>query len=373
MSKNKSISFNNTPENTKLSVAFILLPDFTLYTFSGFIDSLRLAADELDRSRQNQCCWTILGPDKSAVRSSCGVEVIPWKTFKDVSQSSKKFDYLVVVGGLIKGHQKIDHRIIDYLQQAGQKYLSIIGICTGSFALARAGLMKSYKSCIHWGHLADFRKEFPDHKVETDSLYIVDRNRITCPGGQSAVDVAFHIIERSCGRAKANSALSGMMIESARELNHPQPHTEAEWFTKINNKLVKRAILIMEQFIDVRTSIHNITTQLNVSVSTLERAFDKTIGLSPANFQRILRVSHGHWEIKHTDKSVTNIALDFGFSDASHFIHIYRKYYGITPAQTRRNFTAAPDEETSLNPTNQPPLIQDILQGHMYMVTEEVD
>ena len=44
-----------------LSVGFVLLPDFTLSAFSGFVDVLRIAADEQDRSRQVHCRWTILG------------------------------------------------------------------------------------------------------------------------------------------------------------------------------------------------------------------------------------------------------------------------------------------------------------------------
>ena len=44
----------------KLRVAFILAPRFTLTAFAGFVDALRLAADEGDRSRQIECQWTVL-------------------------------------------------------------------------------------------------------------------------------------------------------------------------------------------------------------------------------------------------------------------------------------------------------------------------
>ena len=65
-----------------LSVGFLLLPDFTLSAFSGFVDALRIAADQEDRSRQIHCQWTILGPRRIPVRSSCGVEITPWETFE---------------------------------------------------------------------------------------------------------------------------------------------------------------------------------------------------------------------------------------------------------------------------------------------------
>ena len=38
--------------DAKLRVGFLLTPRFTLVAFAGFVDALRLAADEGDRSRQ---------------------------------------------------------------------------------------------------------------------------------------------------------------------------------------------------------------------------------------------------------------------------------------------------------------------------------
>ena len=61
----------------KLRVAFVLVPEFTLTAFASFVDALRLAADESDRSRPVDASWTLLGEDLKPVKSSCGVEVRP--------------------------------------------------------------------------------------------------------------------------------------------------------------------------------------------------------------------------------------------------------------------------------------------------------
>jgi transcriptional regulator GlxA family with amidase domain len=56
----------------KLSVAFILLHEFTLFAFSGFVDALRIAGDEADHSRQKECRWTVIAPTLQPVRATAG-------------------------------------------------------------------------------------------------------------------------------------------------------------------------------------------------------------------------------------------------------------------------------------------------------------
>jgi transcriptional regulator GlxA family with amidase domain len=315
-----------------LSVAFLLLPDFTLSTFSAFVDALRIAADESDGSRQLHCRWTIIGPERVPVSSSCGVEITPWETFGDPG----RFDYTIVVGGLLRGQKRTDRRIVNYLRQVDSGGGALVGACTGSFALARAGLMKGYRCCVHWCHLQEFVAEFPDHRVEGDVVFLVDGNRITCAGGQSAIDVAVHLVERHCGRSIALKVTTAMIVAAARSPKDPQPHPEAKWFREIKDTLVQRAILLMQQQPAGGSDVvHEIAAQLGVSVRTLVRGFEKHLTLSPTEFFRAQRMAQGRWELLNTHKPISSIALDNGFSDASHFIRLYRKYYGVTPATAR--------------------------------------
>jgi len=92
----------------KLSVAFILLHEFTLFAFSGFVDALRIAGDDFDNSRQRECRWTVIAPTLQPVRANCGVEITPWETFPDPAQ----FDYVVVIGGRMEPQRNTDPRIL---------------------------------------------------------------------------------------------------------------------------------------------------------------------------------------------------------------------------------------------------------------------
>src|SRR6185312_4756434 len=110
-----------------------------------------------------------------------------------------EFDYVVVVGGLVKAQKRLDRRVIDYLRLAARRDRTLVGICTGSFALARAQLLAKYRCCVHWAHRQQFTEAFPTLEVESDTLYVMDGPRITCAGGQGAIDVAGALIARHCG------------------------------------------------------------------------------------------------------------------------------------------------------------------------------
>ena len=66
-----------------LNIGFILVPNFTMLPFAAFIDAIRLAADEGDRSRQIACRWTVMGESQGSITASCGVSIATWEPYRD--------------------------------------------------------------------------------------------------------------------------------------------------------------------------------------------------------------------------------------------------------------------------------------------------
>src|SRR5258707_13801298 len=104
-----------------LSVGFVLLPNFTLIAFSAIVDLLRLSADEGDRSRPERCSWSVLAPDLEPITASCGLQVLPWETFSNPA----RFDYIVVLGGLIDRNLTYHPKTLEFLRDAAAKGVSI--------------------------------------------------------------------------------------------------------------------------------------------------------------------------------------------------------------------------------------------------------
>src|SRR3546814_14852741 len=75
------------------------------------------------------------------IESSCGLHVQPW----GVIESPERFDYIVVVGGLLHGKTRASSNVNVFLKSAARARVPLIGLCTGSFILARAGLLDGYQ------------------------------------------------------------------------------------------------------------------------------------------------------------------------------------------------------------------------------------
>jgi transcriptional regulator GlxA family with amidase domain len=312
----------------KLSVAFILAPNFTLLALSAFVDTLRLAADEGDRSRPIACAWTLLSDTMRPVRASCGISVNPDSGLQD----PKLFDYLVVVGGTLTT-EHLSKDLAAYVQQAASAGVPLVGLCTGSFVLARLGLMQGRRSCISWFHHADFRTLYPQLQSSSDELFITDGDRLTCAGGTSVVHLAAHLVKQYCGEAAAEKALR-IMIEQATlpaRFAQPQPFQTP----KTRDLRVRKAMLLMERNLESPLSAEFVARHVGVSVRQLERLFKTEVGCSPSAMALRIRLAHAHSRLLHGQEPVADIALQSGFVNRSHFASSFKLAFGLTPSELR--------------------------------------
>ena len=332
--KATSISSPTDTTHPRLRVGFVLTQRFTLTAFAGFVDALRLAADEGDRSRPIDCQWAVLGDKATPIVSSCGAAIQPW----DELSEPERFDYIVVVGGLLSLGQKLPAGSQAFLRAAARENVGLVGLCTGSFVLARMGLLNGFVSCVSWFHRDDFTREFPGLRLITNQLFVVDRNRMTCAGGTSVVHLAAFLIEKHCGRAQANKSLRILIEDQPLPSRTLQP--EPVISTRGSDSVVRRAMLLIEEKLTDTDSILKIAATLGISLRQLERRFISDIGLTPRNYRLQLRLTRAKWMIEHTDLSVTDVGLECGFGDCSHFSRAFTNHYKSSPSRLRRSARA---------------------------------
>jgi transcriptional regulator GlxA family with amidase domain len=324
----------------------VLLPNFTLTAFSGFVDMLRLSADEGDYSKPVRCSWRVTGESLAPVRASCGIQVTPWETFEE----APPVDYLVVVGGLLHSGPQASEETLKYLRRAAQAGTTLVGICTGVFALMRAGLLDGHRICVSWFHYWDFVERFPTVNADAlvaDRLFVIDRRRITCSGGRAAIDVAAAILLRHFDHATVQKALRILLVGELQHGNAPQPQPPG--LEPATHPKVKRAILLLEQQVGRTVPLEELASKLNLSPRQLERLFKAETGKSPRAFANQIRLRTAAWLLTSSDRTVADIASSCGFSDASHLGREFRKQFGVPPVVYRNNETARPAEAPALD------------------------
>lgn len=321
------------PGRADLSVGILLVPNFTLLAFAGFVDTLRLAADEGDRSRPVRCRWHVMTANGQPVRSSCGTVVAPTDGLVDPGT----FDYVVTVGGILHGGPTERPAVHHYLQEADRQQVPLIGLCTGSFVMARAGLMDGRRTCVSWLHYDDFVTEFPRLTAFCDRLYFDDRDRITCAGGTSVIHLASMLVDRHCGPRRSEKGLRIMIEEQRRPAAAPQPARGL--LPPTADRLVRRALLLAEQRTSGPVSVESLAAQLGTSRRNLERRFRSALGRTPRQCLRALQLDRAKSLVVDSALSMTEIADLCGFASASHFSRAFRLAYAMPPLQTRTRVT----------------------------------
>ncbi len=316
---------------TVLKVGFILLPGFDLLAFTGFIETLRQAVDLGDVGRSAWASWSIMAPDPAPVPSSCGASVIPGGTWRDPGE----FNHLVVVGGRLSGVGASHRELPDYRARAAARKISVVGLSSAVFVLGEAGLLKNRRCVVHWPHYQEFRSRFPDARPVIDEIFIEDRGVITCPGGTAASDLARRLMERFFGPERLIKILRRLMID----WNRPGDRLHGpglDQYLDIPDPRVRRAVFFMIQNLSVTISTEDAAREAGLSPRQLERLFKETLNESPAEYLRGLRLKQANWLVHHTRKTITDIAIECGFSDSSHFAKWYKDFFGHSPGRDRK-------------------------------------
>lgn len=321
----------------ELRIGFVLLEQFTLTAFAGLVDVLRLAADHGGRSRKIHASWRVMSWDGKPRASSAGLTLdVEGALADDVTA----FDYIAVCGGNDYPNNYLPPQLRDWLRTAAAARVRLLGICTGTFALAHADLIGARTVCVHWNVLDSFRASFPAARAVVDRLFVDEGDLITCAGSTAAIDLGLYLVTRHCGRDKSQQAVRHMMLQGMRPSRLPQAHFYAD-LSGIQDVRVRRAAHYLEQRVDDPPTLDATARYVGVGRRQLERAFSQALGMSPTAFQRGLRLEYASWLLLNNPRSITETALDCGFSDGAHFSREFRAKFGLSPKQFQQRGSGA--------------------------------
>lgn len=310
--------------------AVTMTHSFPILAMSGFVDTLRHAADDDNRNRQIYCGWKITGPDRNPICSSAGIEVTPDCSFQDLPN----IDYLIVIGGIAPYLDDAPPETLAFIQRFYDQGGTVVGLCTGSFVLAQAGLLSGRRAVVHHRHRREFLTRYPSVHVTSRDIFVEDGRLITCPGGTASIDLAIALLSRKLGAQRARKGLVEMSLDGFRTGTEMAltPLSKHEFS---GDPRVRMAIQLMRENLSVGMDLSEMAETIGVSTSQLTRVFQATTGQTPAKFRRALQLEYARWLLANSTQSLTQISAESGFSDSPHFSRVFSDAYGISPRKFR--------------------------------------
>ncbi len=213
-------------------------------------------------------------------------------------------------------------------QHAGGAIL--VGIITGQFYLAAAGLLDNKEATIHRAFKKSFEHHFPSINLRSQ-LTITESNSIICTSGtRSSIEVMMMIIERFCGK------------EAVQLCAKYYEFQESDWFegqrmeSNQSDILVDAAIEKIRFQYNKELSLNYLAEILNVSPRNLSRRFQKSTGTTTMKYLQKQRLQIAKQLLSNSSLSIEQIAQQVGFSSASVFGRGFKTAYEKSPLQYRK-------------------------------------
>lgn len=279
----------------------------------------------------------VVSVDGGPVTSCVGAQIM---TTPLASLKTKTIDTLIVPGGPRSWEVTADARLIQWVKARAPKCRRVASVCTGSFLLAHAGLLKGKRAATHWTHCGMLEDQYPDVTVEPDAIYVKDGTVWTSAGVTTGIDLALAMIEEDLGREVAMQIARILVVYLRRTggqsqysvLLAAQTEADADRFAALERWIAEN---LAE---DLR--VERLAEKAGMSARHFARRYAEARKMTPARAVEAIRVDAAKRALEETDERMPQIARRCGFSDEDQMRVAFARQVGISPVAYRTRFAA---------------------------------
>jgi transcriptional regulator GlxA family with amidase domain len=314
------------PVLRKSHFAFLTLPQYSMIALSNAVEPLRMANSI---SGQLAYEWSIVSLDGAPVMASNGLSLSPTQTLESLG----RVEILFVCGG-IDVRDGVTAPLLRALRRFADRRVGIGALCTGGYALARAGLLDTYRATIHWENLSALREEFP-RVILSNQVFTIDRDRYTASGGIAPLDLMLHLVKGKLGNRVAQLIAEQFIVDRARNDRDQQFVPLRAQLGASHEGLIKVAQL-MEEHIEKPMALDAIARSTGLSRRQIERLFKRHLDCVPKKYYLQMRLRRARELLLQTAMPIMDITTACGFQSPPHFSKCYRRQFGCPPSAERQ-------------------------------------
>jgi transcriptional regulator GlxA family with amidase domain len=314
-------------------VVFVLFEDCLLLDFAGPLQAFELACETSEAGRAPYV-WQICSLKGGPVKTSCGLEVM---TTALADCDRRNIDTLMVGGGPGVHRAAADTALADWFRLAARKTRRVCSVCTGTFVLAAAGLLRGRRAVTHWGSCDLLRAKYPDVSVQVDPVFVHDGGIWTSAGVTAGIDLALTLLEDDLGHREAMRIARRLVVFLKR------PGGQAQFSVPLSmqaseDRAFEKISSWMQENLGRDLRVENLAERAGMSPRTFARVFRQKTGRTPAKAVEELRVEAARRALEESASPIQEIAARAGFQSEEHLRRAFRRQLNVLPHDYRIRF-----------------------------------
>ncbi|MEJ8834861.1 GlxA family transcriptional regulator [Ramlibacter sp. AN1133] len=305
-------------------ISILIFPGFQLLDAAGPVSAFEAAGGYELR---------VVAAAPGIVRSSSGVAWLAEGLPRNAGET------LLVSGGEGVDAAMQDQRLLRFLRRAAQTPTRLASVCSGSLLLAAAGLLAGRTATTHWSRTAQFRRQFPDVRLDADRIFIEDASIWTSAGITAGIDLALAMIARDRGADAARAVARELVVYYRRPGGQSQ--FSALLALQGGQGRFDGVLDHVRQHLGERHCVEELAARACMSPRHFARAFHAETGITPAKAVERIRVEAARSALDAGAASVQRVAADCGFGDPERMRRSFVRLLGMPPSALRRIATRA--------------------------------
>ncbi|MCO7227486.1 GlxA family transcriptional regulator [Pleionea sp. CnH1-48] len=320
---------------TSKKVYFLLYDEVQLLDISGPAEVLAQANQIVGRSVYD--IKYVGSSSSNKVKSSAGLPLV----VEPLPPVTHAIDIIIVPGAEHEALSQIrsNEEVMIWLDQAAKHAKTRASVCTGAFLLGQLGYLDNHLSTTHWKGTQHLQREFPNTKVQQDTLYTHDHNLWTSAGVMCGVDMTLAMVNQDLGAKTALEIARSLVVSLFREGGQSQFSGAMELQSKAHQNDIINLIAWLEAKLQQTVTVEQMAEYLNTSVRTLHRRCIKALDMTPAQVLNELRLDRARELLHQPNIPVKSIAYECGYSSQEALSSAFKKRFGVAPKRYRERFS----------------------------------